>query len=565
MTSRTVRALGWAPLAAAILAVAACKGSESTPAAVGPADIGGTMVIATPAEPGTLLPLLVSSLSDRITTDLLYDRLAEIPQDLNTVGDKGYRPQLAESWEWSKDSLSIAFHLNPKARWHDGQPVRASDVRFTVNLVKDPAAGAPMMQLIQNVDSISVRDSLTPVAWFKRHTPEQFYDLVYQVPIVPEHLLSNIPAAQLRTSEVSRKGIGSGRFRLGKWEAGQRLELVADTGNYRGRAKLDRVVWSKVPDATAAATRFFSGDADMYELLRPEHLAQLKGDTVRHAVPYPSLSYTYLGMNLVDPSNSARPHPIFGDKAVRRALSMAVDRRAMLQNVFGSYGQISYGPFPHAMGVVDTTLPQIGYDTVRARALLDSAGWVMGPGGVRTKGGHKLEFSIITPNSSAPRKAYAVLLQDAFKKIGVSVKIDESDYPTYVAKQGARTFDASMVSYGTDPSVSGFKQSWGAAGIVKDGPNFTGYSNPVVDALLDSAITTFDVARTKSYTRRALETIMDDAPGIWLYEPMTMAGIDKRIHLTAMRADGYWSGMDDWWIPASQRTARDKIGLRPAN
>jgi peptide/nickel transport system substrate-binding protein len=523
------------------------------------------MVIASPGEAGSLLPMLVSSLNDRVTTDLLYDRLAEIPQDLNTVGDKGYRPQLADSWEWSKDSLSIAFHLNPKARWHDGVPVRASDVRFTVNLVKNPATGAPMAQLITNVDSISVRDSLTPVAWFKRHTPEQFYDLVYQVPIVPEHLLSNIPAAQLRTSEASRKGVGSGRFRLGKWDAGQRLELLADTGNYRGRAKLDRVVWSTAPDATTAATRLFAGDADMFEQLRPEHLAQLKTDTARRAVNYPSLTYTYFGMNLVDPSNTARPHPIFGDRAVRRALSMAVDRRAMLQNVFSGYGQLSYGPFPHAMGIVDTTLPQIGYDTLRARALLDSAGWLMGPGGVRTKGGRKLEFSVISPNSSASRKPYTVLLQDAFKKIGVSMKIDESDFPAYVAKQNARNFDASMIAYGTDPSVSGFKQSWGTAGITKDGLNFTAYSNPVVDALLDSAIATFDVARTRSYTRRALETIMDDAPGIWLFEPMMMMGIDKRIHTTPFRADGYWSGMADWWIPAGQRTARDKIGLRPAN
>jgi peptide/nickel transport system substrate-binding protein len=564
MTSHTLRACRWASLAVAALALAACKGSEPAPAAAGPADVGGTLVVATPADAGSLLPMQVASITDRAVTDMLYDRLADIPADLSTVGDKGYRPQLADSWDWSKDSLSIAFHLNPRARWHDGQPVRASDVRFTVDLIKNPATGAPMAQLITNVDSVSVRDSLTAVAWFKRHTPEQFYDLVYQVLIVPEHLLSNTPAAQLRTAEVARKGIGSGRFRLARWEPAQRIELVADTANYRGRPKLDRVVWSIAPDATIAATRFFSGDADMYEQLRPEHLAQLKGDTVRHAVPYPSLSYAYFAMNLLDPANNALPHPVFGDRAVRRALSMAVDRRAMLKNVFGNLGQLSYGPFPHVMSVADTTLPQIGYDTTRARALLDSAGWVVGPNGVRARGGRKLEFSIIVPNSSAPRKAYAVLLQEAFRKVGASARIDESDYPAYAAKQVARSFDASMASYGTDPSVSGFKQSWGTEGIAKGGLNFPAYSNPTVDALLDSAITTFDPARTRSYARRAFEIIMDDAPGIWLYEPMTMAGLDKRIHTTAMRADGWWSGIADWWVPAAQRTARDKIGLRAA-
>ena len=83
-----------------------------------------------------------------------------------------------------------------------------------------------------------------------------------------------------------------------------------------------------------------------------------------------------------------------------------------------------------------------------------------------------------------------------------------------------------------------------------------------MDALLDSATYTFDPARTRAYARRAFEIMIEDAPGIWLYEPPTVAGAHKRIRTTAMRADGYWSGMADWWIPAAERTARDKIGLR---
>jgi ABC-type transport system substrate-binding protein len=85
----------------------------------------------------------------------------------------------------------------------------------------------------------------------------------------------------------------------------------------------------------------------------------------------------------------------------------------------------------------------------------------------------------------------------------------------------------------------------------------------VVDALLDSATATFDPARTKSYARRAFETIMEDAPGIWLYEGSTIMGLHKRFHTTTMRADGYWSDLADWSIPAGQRTPRDRIGLQP--
>ena len=323
VSSRRVRLA--APLFLATLAAGGCKGVEDSKTA-GPADIGGTLVIATPADAGTLLPPLIAGITDRQATDLLYDRLADIGDDLNSVGDRGFKPQLAERWDWAPDSLSIAFHINPNARWHDGRPVRASDVRYSVNLIKDPALGSPAAPLITNIDSVSVRDSVTAVAWFKKHTPEQFYDLVYQIAILPEHILGNTPAAKLKDAEVGRRGIGSGRFRLAKWEPGAKIELVADTANYRGRAKLDRVIFAIAPDFNGAVTRFFAGDADLFENMRPEHLPRFVSDTAHRLQRYPTLQYSIMGMNLRDPKSPGQPHPIFGDRAVRRAL----DRKSVV-------------------------------------------------------------------------------------------------------------------------------------------------------------------------------------------------------------------------------------------
>lgn len=239
--SRSPRFLVFAAALTSTIVLSSCKGSD-TQGAGSTSDTGGTIVIATAADAGTMLPGLVNGITDREVTDLLYDRLADIGQDLNTVGDKGFIPQLAERWEWSGDSLAITFHLNPNAKWHDGQPVRANDVRYSVQLVKDPSFGSPAAPLVGNLDSVSVKDSLTAVAYFRKHLPEQFYDLVYQIAIVPEHVLASTPTALLKTAEIGRKGIGSGRFRLVKWDAGSRIELIADTVNYRGRPKLDRVV-----------------------------------------------------------------------------------------------------------------------------------------------------------------------------------------------------------------------------------------------------------------------------------------------------------------------------------
>jgi peptide/nickel transport system substrate-binding protein len=551
----------WAPLVLAALTVAGCKGAE--PSATASGDVGGTMVVAMPGDVGTLLPGLVNSIGDRELTDLLYDRLAEIGPDLNTLGDKGFAPRLAERWDWAPDSTSVTFHLNPKARWHDGQPVRASDVRFSLNLIKDPAFGSPVAVYVSNIDSISVRDSLTAVAWFRKHTPEEFYDLVYQVVIVPQHILGNTPAAELKSADVARRGIGSGRFRLARWEPGQRLEIIADTANYRGRPKLDRVVFAISPDFNSGVTRFLAGDADLFDQLRPENIAKLTGDTVRRAVHYPNLQYATYAFNLVDPRQPTRPHPIFSERAVRRALTMAIDRRSMLRNAFDTVGVPLYGPFPSGIAVADTTLPQIPYDTTAARALLDSAGWTIGPDGIRVKNGRRLAFGLLSPSSSASRHQYAVLLQAALRKVGADVRLEETDFATFMAKQNTHAFDTEISLFATDPSVSGFKQTWSTAGISKDGSNFTAYSNPVVDALLDSATSTFDPARTRAYARRAFEIIIEDAPAVWLYQPPTVMGIARRIRTTNLRADEYWAGMDEWWIPADQRIARDRIGLRP--
>src|SRR5688572_24460016 len=164
------------------------------------AESGGTLVISTAADADFLLPPLVDGVSARQVTDLVFDRLAEIGNDLNTLGDAGFRPRLAERWEWSADSLAITFHLDPDARWHDGRPVRAADVAFTHDFYRDPAVGSPTAPLIRNIDSVSVRDSLTAVVHFATRMPEQFFNVVYQLHVLPSHLLKDLDRSQIRSA-----------------------------------------------------------------------------------------------------------------------------------------------------------------------------------------------------------------------------------------------------------------------------------------------------------------------------------------------------------------------------
>jgi peptide/nickel transport system substrate-binding protein len=537
-----------------------CDGGTGAGSADGRGDVGGTVVIATGGDADVFFPALTMTGPGRAVCDVVFDRLAEIGDELNTVGDKGFTPRLARSWTWASDSMSIAFHLDPRARWHDGRPVRASDVKFSFDIVRDPQVGSSLAPLVANVDSISVRDSLTAVAWYRKRAPEQFYELTYQVWIVPEHVYGTVPRGQLKTSDVLRRPIGSGRFRFARWEPGVRFEVVADTGNYRGRAKLDRVIWMVTPDPNAGVAKVLAGEADLWENLLPEHLARFAANANVRVQPYSGLQYVAMGMNMRD-RRAGRPHTIFSDRTVRRALSMAVDRRSMLRNVFDTVGKIGYGPFPRAHAVADTTLALPPYDVARAKALLDSAGWRETGGGMREKNGRRLEFGLLVPSSSKARMAYSVLLQNQLRGVGANVRVESVDFPTFVARLGSGGFDAAMLGVSSDPSASGARQFWHSASPPGPGGNAVSYSNSRFDVLLDSAIASFDPAATKRYARQAFQVLVDDAPAIWLYDVLTLAGVHRRVRTPGMRADGYWARLADWYIPARERIARDRIGL----
>lgn len=544
-----------------MILAAACADRSGDSGGGGGATTGGTVVIVTAGSGSSpMLPPLSVDIVGRVIADNVYERLAEIGPDMNALGDRGFTPRLARSWEWARDSLSIAFAIDPRARWHDGRPVTASDVRFTLRLLKDPRAATQYTSLLGNVDSISVRDSLTAVAWFRKRTPEQFYDLAHQLFVLPEHVLKDIPSEKLATSEAAMRPMGSGRFRFARFEPGVRVELLADTAHYRGRPRLDRVIISFVADPGAAVTQLFSGQADWYESLPPDVLPRVDSSVNVKSVPYLGLGYIYLGMNQRDPKRIAAPHPIFADRRVRLALSMALDRQSMVRNVFDTSGVVGSGPF--ARRLADTTLVLPPFDRVRAGALLDSAGWRSGSDGVRSRNGVPLRFGILVPTSSQPRMRYAVLIQEQLKSVGVSATIESIDIQTFVNRLGTGNFDVVLNGLNSDPARSGAKQVWSAAGF-PPGANYLRYSNRTFDALLDSAAATFDQAQMSAYYHRAFQLLVDDAPAVWLYDVLTVAGAHKRLRTEGFRPDGWYVGLADWWIPANERIDRDRIGLRP--
>lgn len=538
------------------LCIAACS---ERPGNTGAAEPGGTLVISTTADPGTLFPPLVFTTQGKQISEQIYDYLADVGPEMNTRGEKGFRAQLTDGWRWSADSLSLAFHLNPRARWHDGKAVSAHDVQFTFALNKNPELGGAFLSELRNIDSVTASDSLTAVFWFHRRLPTQFLDAAAQMLILPAHQLERIQVAKLRESPPPP--IGTGRFRFRRWDKGSSVEIVSDSSNYRGRAKLDRVIWTISPDFTTAVTRLFSGDADLFDALRAENLPELRRHPNLRSIIVPGAGYAFIQFNLRDPSKKAQPHPLFGDRAVRRAIAMSIDRNALVKSVLDTLGLVAVGPTVRAFPTTDPRVSQIPFDSARGRATLDSLGWSSRDGqGIRTKSGREMAFKLLVPTSSMNRLRLAVLIQAQLRRMGIRVDIGQMDNSAFQARQQARTFDAVIGSWQVGASPDGTRQGWSSAGVGKDGLNYGSYENPTFDAQLDSALVS-DPEHAREKFTLAYATINQDAPAVWLYEPRTVIGLHRRIRTGWMRPDAWWTDLGDWHIPPAERLLRDRLRL----
>ncbi len=534
-----------APLLA--LVAAACGGGDTAAGSRAAGTRAASVVVATPTDADQLIPPLVATLQGKQAVDLLFDHLAAPSDPVVTVGDAGFRPQLARRWTWAPDSLSVAFELDPRARWHDGRPVRAADVRFSHALFTDPAVASMHARDFDGIDSVSVRDSLTAVVWWRRRTPEQFFQVAYNLAVMPEHLLGGVPRASLAASPFASRPVGSGRYRFAGWERGRRLSFAADTANYRGRPRFDRVVWTITGDPASALASVLSGQADVLEALRGEALGRAERSPRLRTVEYGSLDYAYLAFT--QRPRGGRGASPFAARAARVAFTQAVDRAGVVANVLGPLGRVALGPFTRAQPTADTALRQIAHDPAAAARALDSLGWrAPAPGATRVRGGRPLAVSLLVPTSSAPRMRLAVLLQAQLAGVGVRVDVDAVDAGAFVERLHAGDFDLALNMWHVDPSPTALRQAWGTPRGADAGANVGRHANPAFDALLDSAAAEFDAARRTALVRRAYQVVLDDAPAVWLYEPRNVAAVRRDLRPTRMRADAWWAGLADWAV-----------------
>lgn len=521
------RAIGY--LSATLLLAGACR--ERTSECVN----CGTVVIAATGEPSTLIPPLVSETVARDVSDQIYERLAYLSPRGSPIDQKAFRPGLAERWE-RMDSLTWRFHLRGDARWQDGRPLRAEDVVFSFDAFSDSTLGSAAQGYLAGKVHAIAEDSLTVRVAFTERSPEQLYDATYHVRIMPKHVWDSIPRSRWAADTTVAHLIGSGPYRIQGWQRGSFLTLAADTAWTAGdQPAIRRAIWRFAPDPDAALNLLLSHEADLMETVGSKERAErVSRDTSFRLVTYPAGVYGFLAFRVADAAG--RPHPILGDRELRRALTEAVDRSNLARALFGEGTKPPPGPMSQLLWIWDDRIKVLPFDLAHAKTAI---------GRVRAHLPAR-SIDILVPATSAARRQLAVAIQEAWRSAGVAATVTTVEFPVFQERLAKGRFDSYIGAYLDEPSPRGLKDQWTKAGW--PALNYGHYANAVFDSLLTAASREEDANKARGLWREAMDTLNSDAPAIFLYSLANTAAVSRRLSDVEIDPYSWASGLRSWKV-----------------
>jgi peptide/nickel transport system substrate-binding protein len=490
------------------------SGPTLVPAAAAPtpgsSSAGSEVVFADFAEPAVINPALSSE--STYVSHLIFDSLVD--PDAKTGAAT---PGLAESWDQSPDGLTYTFHIRPNIRWSDDQPFTAEDARFTFDLIRDPKNASPYKSNFNQIASIDVVDPMT--LRVRLQAPScPFLLNAMSMPIVPQHALAG--SADLTTDPFnSNPTAGSGPFVFKERQKGDHITLVANSNYWRGKPKFDQWILKVVPDANVEALQLKTGEVD-YSIVQPDAMQDLQqaGLDVK---PYFGRGFDFLTYN--------EARPLFQDARVRQALTYALDRNQIVDQVLFGQGQVVNTPIPTVSWAFDAGVPAFAYNLDMAKQLLADAGWTPGSDGILQKDGKPFQFELDTNSGNKVRAADTVIAQAQFKKLGIDVSLNTLELSAFNQKtRQQRDFDAVVfgATVDIDPDQAALWSDQSA-----NGQNFIGYSNPTVDETLKQAATVpgcGQADRAQLY-QQFQETLAKDQPYTLLYTRKLLLAVNKRV------------------------------------
>jgi peptide/nickel transport system substrate-binding protein len=461
------------------------------------------LVVAQTADMVTLDPPMYRARQTQNIHQMLYDTLVHRTDDLKDQG------RLAASWEVI-DEKTFKFTMRPNARFHDGSPVKARDVKFSYDRTLDPALKAPRAGLLDNVASTQAPDDATVIVTTKTPDPLTLTFLNYHAITPMDLVTANLDAFLL-------KPIGAGPFMFQEWKKDERVVLTANMNYWDGPPLVQTLIFRPIADPSAMMAELESGGIDIAAEVPPAALAQIKSNSKLQALTGPSTTVHYIGLN-------TKKAPL-DNVMVRQALNTAIDKTAIIKSVLVGLAVPINGPlFPESRGY-DPTLKGYEFDVAKAKALLK-------------QGGAETGFTMQL-DTTAPNQEVAQAVAGQLKQIGVTANVNVMELGVLTTKINSGDCDMYYNIWGdsaADGAVTFFRHfSSSQRQTFKD----TWYSRPDLDKQIDDARFTSDFESRRKLLMQALKTIVDDAPWMFLWQPTTLAAASANVQGFAPRPDGY--------------------------
>ncbi len=456
----------------------------------------------------------------------LYELIYDTPIALNSDGS--YRPELATSWTVSDDTLTWTLEIVEGATFHDGEPLTAEDIAFSMNLYQAtdaypylPSYTAGMTSIEATSPTTLVITSEEPIANFESRMAFMY--------VLPMHVWQDAADPVAFENEAA---IGSGSFSLAEWNEGESYTLNAYKDHWQSAPNIDRVIFQRYGNSDARVRALQEGQLDMITEFPATAVPALRNDPnlgLLIADPVTG-SLTDIFFNLADPANCqfdgvCSGHPALRDVAVRRALSAATDKQQLIDIALLGLGSPGLSLVPESMGdFFASELSDYPYDPVAASAALEAAGYVDSNGdGIREcradqecpTGDLTLRFFFPDDSDTGPREAD--LISDMWREVGVAIRIQALD-PDTLTSVCCPTYDYDVIlwGWGVDPDPA-FLLGVALCGEIESGFNETGYCNPTYDELFDQQNVQTDVAQRGQTIREMQRILVEDLPYIIPY------------------------------------------------
>jgi peptide/nickel transport system substrate-binding protein len=485
--------------------------------------LGGEFTEIFEAQPAKLVPFIASDVYGTRVLDQVCESLGGFnPKTLKLEG------HLAEAWQVDPDGLWIRARINPKARFSDGTPVTAEDVRWTyMDYILNP--------LVEAERARSTMDNLKEVKVIDEHSVEfVFNDALFTNVltafgnyILPKHYYSKFEPSQI--NQATGLIMGSGPFRIKnlpqgtndldvQWTPGQDVELERNEMYWAEKPALDGLRYKSIKDDLGRLVAFRNGEGSMILPTSPQFNKVLgeEPDFVEdnYALKWVNMRCGYSFIAWQTGLRAGKTPTPFSDKRVRRAMTMLLDREKMIRDIWDGIGIVSKGPMNPESPASDPAVKALPFDPEQAKALLTEAGWKDrdGDGILENDKGDKFRFEYTYASSGEIAERVARFVKDSFEKAGIMVSTRPVDWSRYQELLKLRDFDAITMGWGMNAPESDPRQIWHSESTKEGGDNFVQWKSVEADRLIEKGRRTMDEAERMLVWRELEAVIADEQP-----------------------------------------------------